>query len=62
MGWVGEMWASVWGGKGEGVRHHVAVTTGTYPPQSPGQGIMRRAGGGESQGVRHKAQRHVSSR
>ena len=62
MLWVGEMWASVCGGKGEGVRHHVTVTTGTYPPQSPRQGIMRKAGGEESQGVWHKAQRHVSSR
>ena len=32
------------------------------PPQSPRQGIMRKAGGEESQGVWHKAQRHVSSR
>ena len=37
VGWVGEMWTSVCGGKGEGVRHHVAVTTGTYLPNPLGR-------------------------
>ena len=51
------VWGEGGGGEASRVRDHWDV-----PPQSRGQGIMMRAGGEESQGVRHKAQRHVSSR